>query len=143
MVIYLQWKPLKGITLGQRLTDSNNRLIRISEWASMYIRYEIIIWDFSFYINMILLTDWFYYPWSHYAASTVPSLNICFYTLHFISIMKGTLLVPSLSFVTEYVRSWKNLLLLRAGFSIFSCCPVTQVQASQPSGAHLVRMIKE
>ncbi len=29
--IIIQWAPLNGITLGQRETDSNNRLILISE----------------------------------------------------------------------------------------------------------------
>jgi hypothetical protein len=42
---YLQWASLNGITLGQTLTDPINEVILVSEWASTYIRYDIVIWD--------------------------------------------------------------------------------------------------
>jgi hypothetical protein len=31
--LILQWKPLNGITLGQRQTDSDNRSLLITEWT--------------------------------------------------------------------------------------------------------------
>jgi hypothetical protein len=61
----IQWRPLNGITLGQRQTDSNNRLILISGSALTYIRYERVIWELSSWINVMPLTDWSCYPWSH------------------------------------------------------------------------------
>ncbi len=54
----VQRKLLNGITLGQRQSDSNNWLIIISKLALTYIRYKIVIWDLSTWINLISLTDW-------------------------------------------------------------------------------------
>jgi hypothetical protein len=48
---------LNGITLGQRQTDSNNRLILISGSASTYIMYERVIQALSSWINLVPLTD--------------------------------------------------------------------------------------
>ena len=59
----LQWKPLNVIAFGQSQSDSNNRLIIIKEWVSMYFRFERVIWDLSSWIKLIPLTDWSYYPW--------------------------------------------------------------------------------
>ncbi len=42
-IIVVQLKPLNGITLGQRQTNSNNRLIIISKWVSTNIRHEKVI----------------------------------------------------------------------------------------------------
>jgi hypothetical protein len=53
----LQWKPLNGITLGQRQIDSNNRLILIGGSASTYIGYDKVIWDLPSWINLMPLTD--------------------------------------------------------------------------------------
>jgi hypothetical protein len=53
----IQWKPLNGITLGQRQIDSNNRLIIISESGSAYIKYERVVWDLSILIILIPLTN--------------------------------------------------------------------------------------
>ena len=41
---HLQCKPLNGITLLQRQTNSNNRLIIISECSSVHFRYERVIY---------------------------------------------------------------------------------------------------
>ncbi len=54
--VSVQSKPLNGITLGQRQTDFNSRLIIISKWASVYKRYESVIWELSIWINLIPLT---------------------------------------------------------------------------------------
>ena len=52
-----QWKLPNGITLGQRETDSNNRMIILSQFALTYIRYERVIWDLSIWMNFIQLTN--------------------------------------------------------------------------------------
>ncbi len=52
-LIYVQLKQIYGIILGQRQTDFNNRLIIISEWASIYIRKERVIWELLIWINLI------------------------------------------------------------------------------------------
>jgi hypothetical protein len=61
----VQWKPLNGITLGQRQLDFNDCLIIISNWASVCIRCETIIWDMSARINFLRLTNWRHYLWFH------------------------------------------------------------------------------
>ena len=38
-IFVIQWKPLNGITLGLRETDSNNQMMLIGKLASTYIRY--------------------------------------------------------------------------------------------------------
>ncbi len=53
----IQWKPLNGITLGQREIDSNSRMMLIRELASTFIRYEKEIWVLSIRINLIPLND--------------------------------------------------------------------------------------
>jgi hypothetical protein len=50
----IQWKPLNGITLGRRQTDSNNGPIIISKKALIYTMYEKVIWDI--WKNLITLT---------------------------------------------------------------------------------------
>ena len=42
----LQWMTLNGITLCQIITYPINRMILISKWASTYVRYDRVIWDF-------------------------------------------------------------------------------------------------
>jgi hypothetical protein len=39
----IQCKPLNGITSGRRQTDSNNGMIIISKWASMFTFYEKVV----------------------------------------------------------------------------------------------------
>ncbi len=55
--VSVQLKPLNGITLGQRKTDFNTRLIIIRKWATVYKRYESVIWELSIWINLIPLTQ--------------------------------------------------------------------------------------
>ncbi len=64
MEIKLQWTPLNGITLGRTIADLINWMITISKRASTYSIISII-WDLSVWINLITLTDWNHYLWSH------------------------------------------------------------------------------
>ncbi len=54
--VCIQWTPLNRITLGQTITDPINRMIKISQWASTYFRYERVIWDLSVCIHLIPLS---------------------------------------------------------------------------------------
>ncbi len=71
----LQWAHLIVITSGH--TIAINWMIIINKWASTFIRFERVIWDLLTWINLIPLTDWYHYPWSYWAAPTLPeTINI-------------------------------------------------------------------
>jgi hypothetical protein len=59
---HLEWNLLNGMTLGQRQTNFNNRQIVIGKLASTNIRYEKVIWDLLYLINLIPLTNQCHYP---------------------------------------------------------------------------------
>ena len=65
LFLVTKWKPLNGITLGQRHTNTNKWLIIINKVASKNTRYDRVIWALSIWIRLIPLTDWSYYPISH------------------------------------------------------------------------------
>ena len=65
ILLYMQCKPLNGITLGPRRTNFINQKITIRKWASTDVRYEGIIWNLSIWINLSPLTDWYHYMWYH------------------------------------------------------------------------------
>jgi hypothetical protein len=53
LFIFVQWKPLNVITLGQRETDNINRMITISELTT----YKRVIWGRKNSFNLITLTE--------------------------------------------------------------------------------------
>ncbi len=55
-----------------------SKLISITDWfwkpellQPTYTKYKRVIWDLSSLINLMPLTDWSFYPWSHKEAPTV------------------------------------------------------------------------
>ncbi len=58
MWMFIKWKPLNGITLGQKKTDSINWLEIKKQMSSMYIMYERVIWELSIYQDKFEHINW-------------------------------------------------------------------------------------